>query len=75
MYYILLYLNIYILVSDIDQGCTIFSGVTYLGAANINAPKSEIDIYRIMNELNSNSESVGLKISVSIPNCSDGLVV
>ncbi|XP_018785767.1 PREDICTED: rab GTPase-activating protein 1-like isoform X4 [Bactrocera latifrons] len=61
--------------SDIDQGCTIFSGVTYLGAANINAPKSEIDIYRIMNELNSNSESVGLKISVSIPNCSDGLVV
>lgn len=62
-------------VSDIDQGCTIFSGVTYLGAANINAPKSEIDIYRIMNELNSNSESVGLKISVSIPNCSDGLVV
>lgn len=75
MYYILLYLNVYILVSDIDQGCTIFSGVTYLGAANINAPKSEIDIYRIMNELNSNSESVGLKISVSIPNCSDGLVV
>ncbi|XP_004525660.1 rab GTPase-activating protein 1-like isoform X2 [Ceratitis capitata] len=62
-------------VSEIDQGCTIFSGVTYLGAANINAPKSEIDIYRIMNELNSNSESVGLKISVSIPNCSDGLVV
>lgn len=62
-------------VSDIDQGCTIFSGVIYLGAANINAPKSDIDIYRIMNELNSNSESVGLKISVSIPNCSDGLVV
>ncbi|XP_036337827.1 rab GTPase-activating protein 1-like isoform X2 [Rhagoletis pomonella] len=62
-------------VSDIDQGCTIFSGVTYLGAANINAPKSEVDIYRIMNELNSNSDSVGLKISVSIPNCSDGLVV
>ncbi|XP_067644061.1 rab GTPase-activating protein 1-like isoform X2 [Eurosta solidaginis] len=62
-------------VSEIDQGCTIFSGVTYLGAANINAPKSEIDIYRIMNELNSNSESVGLKISVSIPNCSDGLVI
>ncbi|XP_054731895.1 rab GTPase-activating protein 1-like isoform X1 [Anastrepha obliqua] len=62
-------------VSEIDQGCTIFSGVTYLGAANINAPKSEIDIYRIMNELNSNSDSVGLKISVSIPNCSDGLVV
>ncbi|XP_034659603.1 rab GTPase-activating protein 1-like isoform X2 [Drosophila subobscura] len=62
-------------VSEIDQGCTIFSGVTYLGAANINAPKSETDVYRIMNELNSGSKSVGLKITVSIPICSDGLVV
>ncbi|KAH8301216.1 hypothetical protein KR018_007955 [Drosophila ironensis] len=62
-------------VSEIDQGCTIFSGVTYLGAANINAPKSEADVYRIMSELNSGSKSVGLKITVSIPNCSDGLVV
>ncbi|XP_062129681.1 rab GTPase-activating protein 1-like isoform X1 [Drosophila sulfurigaster albostrigata] len=62
-------------VSEIDQGCTIFAGVTYLGAANINAPKSETDVYRIMSELNSGSKSVGLKITVSIPNCSDGLVV
>ncbi|XP_016934003.2 rab GTPase-activating protein 1-like [Drosophila suzukii] len=62
-------------VSEIDQGCTIFSGVTYLGAANINAPKSETEVYRIMGELNSGSKSVGLKITVSIPNCSDGLVV
>ncbi|XP_030371834.1 rab GTPase-activating protein 1-like [Scaptodrosophila lebanonensis] len=62
-------------VSDIDQGCTIFSGVTYLGAANINAPKSEIDVYRIMSELNTGSNSGGLKITVSIPNCSDGLVI
>ncbi|XP_020816875.1 rab GTPase-activating protein 1-like [Drosophila serrata] len=62
-------------VSEIDQGCTIFSGVTYLGAANINAPKSEGEVYRIMCELNSGSKSVGLKITVSIPNCSDGLVV
>ncbi|XP_030567188.1 rab GTPase-activating protein 1-like [Drosophila novamexicana] len=62
-------------VSEIDQGCTIFAGVTYLGAANINAPKSETDVFRIMSELNSGSKSVGLKITVSIPNCSDGLVV
>ncbi|EDW40697.1 rab GTPase-activating protein 1-like [Drosophila sechellia] len=62
-------------VSEIDQGCTIFSGVTYLGAANINAPKSETEVYRIMGELNSGSKSVGLKITVSIPNCSEGLVV
>ncbi|XP_073843236.1 GTPase activating protein and centrosome-associated isoform X2 [Musca autumnalis] len=62
-------------VSEIDQGCTIFSGVTYLGAANINAPKSETDVYRIMSELNSGTSVDGLKISISIPNCSDGLVV
>lgn len=63
------------IVSEIDQGCTIFSGVTYLGAANINAPKSETDVYRIMSELNSGTSADGLKISISIPNCSDGLVV
>ncbi|XP_061389224.1 rab GTPase-activating protein 1-like [Musca vetustissima] len=62
-------------ISEIDQGCTIFSGVTYLGAANINAPKSETDVYRIMSELNSGTSTDGLKISISIPNCSDGLVV
>lgn len=62
-------------ISEIDQGCTIFSGVTYLGAANINAPKSEIDVYRIMSELNSGSSEGSLKISISIPNSSDGLVV
>lgn len=62
-------------VSEIDQGCTIFSGVTYLGRSNINAPKSEGEVYRIMSELNSGSCSEGVKISISIPNCSDGLVV
>ncbi|XP_059620211.1 rab GTPase-activating protein 1-like isoform X2 [Phlebotomus argentipes] len=62
-------------VSEIDQDCTIFSGVTYLGAANINAPKSETEIHRNMSELNNISNSVGLKVSVSIPTCSEGLVV
>ncbi|XP_055687734.1 rab GTPase-activating protein 1-like isoform X2 [Lutzomyia longipalpis] len=62
-------------VSEIDQDCTIFSGVTYLGAANINAPKSETEIHRNMSELNNISNAVGLKVSVSIPTCSEGLVV
>lgn len=74
-----MFINLYTIfsleVSEIDQGCTIFSGVTYLGAANINAPKSESDVYRIMSELNNGTSSDGLKISISIPNCSDGLVV
>lgn len=63
-------------VSDIDQECTIFSGVTYLGATSIGTnPKSEQEIHRIMNELNSNTGSGGLKVGISIPSSSDGLVV
>lgn len=64
-------------VSDIDQDCTIFAGVTYLGAATINAPKSEVEILRNMAELNASSTAtgVGMKVSVSIPICSEGLVV
>jgi len=64
-----------LIVSEIDQGCTIFSGVTYLGAANINAPRSEVDVHRIMTDMNSGTSSAGHRISISIPNCSDGLVV
>lgn len=69
--------SLFVSVSDIDQDCTIFSGITYLGAATINAPKSEVEIHRNMSELNSISDasSVGLKVSVSVPSCSEGLVV
>uniref|UniRef100_A0A182PRB4 Rab-GAP TBC domain-containing protein n=1 Tax=Anopheles epiroticus TaxID=199890 RepID=A0A182PRB4_9DIPT len=78
-------------LSDIDQDCTIFSGVTYLGASRINAPKSEREILQKVAEMNagggggassigpepgSGSDSpLGLKVSVSIPTCSEGLVV
>lgn len=65
------------LVSDIDQECTIFSGVTYLGAAQINAPKSETEIQRnmaILNEQHQHSEQ-GIKVSVSVPSFSTGIVV
>ncbi|XP_037909187.1 rab GTPase-activating protein 1-like isoform X3 [Hermetia illucens] len=62
-------------VSEIDQGCTIFSGVTYLGASNINSPKSSTEIQRNMAELNSGSASAGLKVSVSIPSNSEGCVI
>uniref|UniRef100_A0A182NKJ8 Rab-GAP TBC domain-containing protein n=1 Tax=Anopheles dirus TaxID=7168 RepID=A0A182NKJ8_9DIPT len=79
-------------LSDIDQDCTIFSGVTYLGASRINAPKSEREILQKVTEMNGGggvggvadgsgapdggSESpLGLKVSVSIPTCSEGLVV
>ncbi|XP_055297709.1 rab GTPase-activating protein 1-like isoform X3 [Sitodiplosis mosellana] len=62
-------------MSDIDQDCTEFAGVTYLGSAKINAPKSENEILRNINEMNSHSQSNGMKVSVSIPSCSEGYVV
>ncbi|KAL0850479.1 hypothetical protein ABMA28_012274 [Loxostege sticticalis] len=63
-------------VSDVDQECTVFSGVSYLGAQNIADPKSESDIQRIMKELSSMPESRdGIAVSISIPVCSQGLVV
>ncbi|XP_018572727.1 rab GTPase-activating protein 1-like isoform X2 [Anoplophora glabripennis] len=61
--------------SNVDQECTIFSGVTYLGAAAINAPKSEPEIQRNMVILNEQSTDQGIKISVSVPSSSQGLVV
>ena len=64
-----------VVVSDIDQDCTEFAGVTYLGSAKINAPKSENEILRNINEMNSHSQSNGMKVSVSIPSCSEGYVV
>ncbi|XP_044261828.1 rab GTPase-activating protein 1-like isoform X1 [Tribolium madens] len=62
-------------VSDIDQDCTIFAGVTYLGAAAINAPKSEAEIQRNMTILNEQSSEQGIKVSVSVPCSSQGFVV
>lgn len=62
-------------VSDIDQDCTIFSGVTYLGAATINAPKSEAEIQRNMAILNEQSVDLGIKVAVSVPSSSQGIVV
>ncbi|XP_057665079.1 rab GTPase-activating protein 1-like isoform X2 [Diorhabda carinulata] len=61
--------------SNVDQDCTIFSGVTYLGAAAINAPKSEAEIQRNMTILNEQSVEQGIKVSVSVPSSSQGLVV
>ncbi|PNF22091.1 hypothetical protein B7P43_G08891 [Cryptotermes secundus] len=62
-------------VPDVQQECTIFSGVSYLGAAAINAPKSEAEIQRNMSILNEQSSEQAIKVSVSVPNSSDGTVV
>ncbi|KAG7188170.1 hypothetical protein KM043_013388 [Ampulex compressa] len=63
-------------LSRVQQECTIFNGVTYLGAAAINAPKSECEIQRNMNILNAEqSLNLGIKVSVSVPSSSQGSVV
>lgn len=61
-------------MSDIDQDCTEFAGVTYLGSKTINAPRSEIEIARNIAEMNA-ANSSGFKVAVSIPTCSEGFVV
>ncbi|RZF46463.1 hypothetical protein LSTR_LSTR012538 [Laodelphax striatellus] len=64
---------------DVLQDCTIFDGISYLGSAAINAPKSQAEIQRnmrILNEqLSDRSDQQIIKVSVSIPSFSDGSVV
>lgn len=67
--------NIFFAVSDIDQECTKFSAVTYLGAVNINAPKSETEIRRKMSEMNALCSNTGIDVSISVPNGPEGVVV
>ncbi|XP_063234161.1 rab GTPase-activating protein 1-like isoform X3 [Bacillus rossius redtenbacheri] len=62
-------------VPDVHQDCTIFGGVSYLGAAAINAPKSEGEIQRNMAILNEQLSEQAIKVSVSVPSSSDGIVV
>lgn len=67
--------NCLVPVPDVQQDCTIFSGVSYLGAAAINAPKSEAEIQRNMCILNEQSSEQAIKVSVSVPSLSNGTVV
>ncbi|XP_017880898.1 rab GTPase-activating protein 1-like isoform X3 [Ceratina calcarata] len=63
-------------LAHVQQECTIFNGVTYLGSATINAPKSECEIQRNMNILNAEQcLNLGIKVSVSVPSSSQGSVV
>ncbi|KAL8585574.1 hypothetical protein ACOMHN_050333 [Nucella lapillus] len=53
--------------------CTVFNGVTYLGCAMVNAPRSEVEIYRNMAILNSQTQSA-IPIILSVPSTSEGNV-
>ncbi|XP_059143523.1 rab GTPase-activating protein 1-like isoform X2 [Physella acuta] len=53
--------------------CTIFNGVTYLGCAMVNAPRSEGEIYRNMAVLNQHSQ-MSIPVALSVPATSEGIV-
>ncbi|XP_052133519.1 rab GTPase-activating protein 1-like isoform X2 [Frankliniella occidentalis] len=61
-------------VPDVMQNGTIFSGIVSLGKANINAPRSEQEILRNMRILNREQGTAVIKVSLSVPNTSDGYV-
>lgn len=75
--------NLIYLLSDQDQStplpiipsgdCTVFNGVTYLGCAMVNAPRSEVEIYSNMAVLNQQSQ-MSIPVVLSIPATSDGTV-
>uniref|UniRef100_A0A0L8GQZ5 Rab-GAP TBC domain-containing protein n=1 Tax=Octopus bimaculoides TaxID=37653 RepID=A0A0L8GQZ5_OCTBM len=52
---------------------TIFHGVTYLGCATVNAPRSEVEIYRNMAVLNEQSQ-MSIPVILSVPSTSEGIV-
>ena len=52
---------------------TVFNGVTYLGCALVNAPRSEVEIYRNMAILNEQSKEA-IPIILHIPATSEGNV-
>lgn len=62
-------------ISEIDQECTIFCGVSYLGAISVSNPKSEAEIKLKITELNALAPDSGVAVSISIPNGPGGVVV
>ncbi|XP_076042421.1 rab GTPase-activating protein 1-like isoform X3 [Oratosquilla oratoria] len=54
---------------------TIFNRVAYLGAASINAPRSECEIQRNMAILNEQEQEQAIEVSVSVPSTSEGYVI
>lgn len=48
------------------SNCILFYGVTYLGCATVNAPKSEAEISRIMATLNEQGKAL-LEVTMSVP--------
>ena len=58
---------------SLDDDTTVFTGVTYLGAAVVDAPRSQLEINRNMTVLNS-QHGVSIPVSLSVPGHSEGIV-
>lgn len=56
-----------------DEDSVVFSKLTYLGCASVNAPRSELEALRMMSILRSQCET-SLDVTLSVPNVSEGTV-
>lgn len=58
---------------SLEGECTVFTGVTYLGSAAVNAPRSETEINRNMAIFNDQSQ-MAIPVTLSVPSHSEGIV-
>ena len=58
---------------SLDDDTTVFTGVTYLGSAIVDAPRSQPEINRNMAVLNS-QHGMAIPVSLSVPGHSEGTV-
>lgn len=56
-----------------DEDSVVFSKLTYLGCASVNAPRSEVEALRMMSILRSQWQ-ISLDVTLSVPNVSEGTV-
>ncbi|XP_055455979.1 rab GTPase-activating protein 1 isoform X1 [Psammomys obesus] len=56
-----------------DEDSVVFSKLTYLGCASVNAPRSEVEALRMMSILRSQCQN-SLDVTLSVPNVSEGAV-
>uniref|UniRef100_A0A8C0BJ44 Rab GTPase-activating protein 1 n=1 Tax=Buteo japonicus TaxID=224669 RepID=A0A8C0BJ44_9AVES len=59
--------------SEGDEDSVVFSKLTYLGCASVNAPRSEVEALRMMSILRSQCQ-ISLDVTLSVPNVSEGTV-
>uniref|UniRef100_A0ACB8EZ87 Rab GTPase-activating protein 1 n=1 Tax=Sphaerodactylus townsendi TaxID=933632 RepID=A0ACB8EZ87_9SAUR len=56
-----------------DEDSVVFSKLTYLGCASVNAPRSEVEALRMMSILRSQCQ-ISVAVTLSVPNVSEGTV-